>query len=156
MIRGALKIGGAITSIIASILLIIFGESWLIASTLYIGPTITFFIFFPISFTMCFGVFYIYHFQRKSENKIIIKIEGWIQNKEKKINRITLKLIKISKGFGLLFSTLIVGPLPTTIIIGLLGYKWKNGILLIAIFNLIFLLVWIGIYSGAIKILSIE
>jgi len=155
MIRKFIKIGSAITSSIVTIILFIFGESWLIASIYYIGP-IRSFIFFDVIFTfICFTIIYLYYKEEKSGNKIIYKIETWIEKKENNLSGLKLKLLKYGKLLGLLFLGITAGPLPTSIFIGVLGYQKRHTYIISAFINVLFFLIWISIYSGGIELIKI-
>lgn len=155
MIRKFIKIGGVVTSFIVTIVLFIFGESWLIASIYYIGSIRSFILFDAVFTLICFVIIYLYYKEEKSGNKIIRRIETWIEKKKNNSKGFKLKLLKYGNFLGLLFIGITAGPLPASIFIGVLGYQKKHTYLISAFINALFFLIWISIYSGGIELIKI-
>ena len=154
MIRKIIKIGGIITSLVVTILLFVFGEGLLVGAIYLLGPILSFFIFSIIFTLLSFSIIYIYFKQEKSGNRIIRKVEKWIENKEVNLNKMKLKLLKYGKFFAIVSLGVTAGPLPTSIFIGVLGYSKQHTYLITALINILFFVIWISIYSGGIELIK--
>ncbi|EKD94416.1 MAG: hypothetical protein ACD_26C00062G0003 [uncultured bacterium] len=140
-----------IVSFVFGVLLFFFGEIWFVGSIVFFGPVTTFFIYFVVSLLICFTIFHIYYYHVNSGNKLLMFVKNWIVKKEKGFSPLTLKIVNFSKFFGILFSTIVLGPLPTTVLICLLSYNTKLSIIVITTSNILFFLVWILIYYAIIN-----
>ncbi|HCJ52960.1 MAG: hypothetical protein A2898_03090 [Candidatus Kerfeldbacteria bacterium RIFCSPLOWO2_01_FULL_48_11] len=152
MIRALVKIGGTVTSLIGSVLFFIFGESLLISSIVFFGPLPTL-IIFDVTFTaFSIVIIYVYFKKRQSGNKVILKIEGWVEKKEKQLSESKVRLLRFGKLLGILFFSLTAGPLPTSVLLGVIGYDLKWSIIISVTINFIFFAVWITLYSSGINL----
>lgn len=152
MVIKPLKLVGILSSVAAVVFLFIISEGWLVGSVYLFGPYISFVVFTIFSVGTCLVIFYIYNYKRKSGNRYILKIDQWIEKKEANFSKTTLSMIRISKILGILFSGVTAGPLPTTVLILVLKYSRRQALGLIFTTNIIFFVIWIAIYSGAILI----
>src|SRR3989344_1442042 len=142
-----LKFIGVLSSIATVAFLFIISEGWLISSVYLFGPYKSFIAFTVFSVGTCLILLYVYNYKRKSGNKYILKVDRWIEQREAKLSKFTLRIIRTSKTLGILFSSITAGPLPTTILILVLGYRGLRVFAWILAANILFFLTWIAIYS---------
>ncbi len=154
MLRNIVKIGGIFTSFIGGIALFVFGEGILISSILFLGPLITFIIFYVFFSLITYLLINIYFNVIDHKSNIFTKIKTWIVKKENELNIKKQKFMKYGKFISVCISSITAGPIPTSIFICVLGYNIKNAYIISLISNLLFLSIWIIIYSGGIKAIN--
>lgn len=136
-----------ILSMLGAAALIVFGEAFILFSIAALGAARAFITLCIIFIMLCSYLLYIYK-NKKYQLLKIRKLEEWISKKEQHISKLTLRVLKISKLFGIIVSSFIAGPLPTTIIIGILGYSMRDSFTLVVLSNFVFFGFWISLYSG--------
>ena len=135
---------------ISSLFGVIIGESWIIALVIFLGPFLGFIALSIISTIISLIVLFAYGKGDLSNLPTIRKINRWAKNKEKNINPISLRLLKLSKIAAFIFSSVTAGPFITIIFSKVFANPRSNFYLLAVTSSLLFSLTWVIIYSGAI------
>ncbi len=140
----------------AGIFSFLLAEGWIIGLVALLGAIKAFFVLSFICICISSIIVYFYNQTEARRGPLAIsqRIQAWITEKEQSLNPVTIQLARTSKLLALFFSTITVGPFLTTIVVKVLGYeKWVDyGLSFLS--SLIFSIVWVSIYSGAITILK--
>lgn len=143
-IKKDLKIG---SSIAASVLLFIFGETVMIAMIYIIGPLATFIILNVIFGSLALLAFKYYR-QFDKENKEYNIFKSFIKKKTQNIPKWVLNIGKKSKYLAIIVSSIILGPIITSLVIGVINFSVRKSQFMIVISSLLCIGFWEIVYLG--------
>lgn len=139
----------SLISVIFAIILVIFGEAILIAMVHSWGAITSFIVFFLLGnmINLLFlGIYY-----GKVHNKWLkTKIYRYMQRIKNKYAE--SRIVQLSTLSAALISDIVVGPLIMTLMVALTNSSIQRTVKYSIIFNLLFFLVWVAIYSGILKL----
>jgi hypothetical protein len=147
MLRAIGNKTGTFLSVFVSVLLLVFGESLLVSSIYTLGPVVTFAIF--VIFFYCFSemILHICNSGIKANKWPLFQIANWVAKKKVDLDKRKYKIIKNGKLIGIFSFSLFAGPVPTSVLISVLGFKGFFPHMFLFVVNCAFFLAWITIYS---------
>ncbi|MFA5030030.1 MAG: hypothetical protein WC495_00365 [Patescibacteria group bacterium] len=140
-------------STVSTIFLVILMEGWLATFTFLLGPLKSW-IFFTI-FSSLVGLLVLFIFTRvKSRIGFIMRLQKWVQDKQSQLSPLTSKLLRVSKFLGFIFSSLVIGPLPTVALVLVFNLKTTTTIVLVVLSNMLYFLFWVALYSQLVELIG--
>lgn len=129
-----------------AILGLIHGEVWIIAAVALLGPFWSFMMLATIITLLANTI--IFTLDSKVKINFVEKWRDKVIYKQARLSPLVQNIIRISTAAGILTSAAIIGALPTAFLIHALGYKRPLNYLMATLSSLLFVAVWVSIYSG--------
>jgi len=90
----------------------------------------------------------IFTLDTKTKFRFVERLRETVLYRQERLSMPVQKVIRISKTTGILTSAVILGALPTAFLIHALGYKRPFNYLVATLSSVLFVAVWVSVYSG--------
>lgn len=131
--------------------LLLHGEAWIIGTVILLGPLWSFLALSLVISVLSNIVLLMLNWNGTLGS--IGRFQSWSKSKQGNLNPFVMKLVSVSKIVGIVSSAIIVGAIPTALLINFLGYKRPFDHLLATASSVLFCLTWVAIYSGVLDII---
>ena len=124
----------------------IHGDVWIIATVALLGPIWSFITLAAIIALLANTI--IFTLDTRARIHFVENLREKVLYRQERLSPLVQKVIHVSKTTGILISAAIVGALPTAFLIHALGYRRPFNYLMATLSSLLFVAVWVSIYSG--------